>query len=166
MPTPEFSTPEDWSVGEIGSAAKYNEQIRDNQIYLRAFPRVYQTSVAGGPTSGTTELVLATLTVPAQSVAYRIIPSAFWTADSSSGNAFAFRIRDTNVSGTVLATVTNEWTGSLPLHFCIAGATAIEVGAGGAPHAFVVTVQRLAGTGTADTNVTGRATALVIPPTS
>jgi hypothetical protein len=166
-----WTTPRTWVTAEIVTAAAFNDHLRDNFNFVRGFPRAYSVKGVGstdGTTSGTTELAMCQLDVPAQDVPYRLIPSCFLSGNISvAGDTFEFRIRADTITGTVLAFITELFPGVTGgRHVCMTYAIPIEVNSGG-PQSILATAKRSAGTGTwADSGaLTGhtRLGALVIP---
>lgn len=159
-----WTTPTNFAAEEIVTSTKLNEQVIANLLYLHAMPRRYSTTIATAQTtSGSTELTLATLNIPAQDVAYELDVAMFATFQPSATDDFDVRIK---VDGTAKAetrergTGTNQrWTHAIP---CIepvdvAANTAVTV---------TVTIQRGSGSGTASTvQHAGRVTAELIPQT-
>lgn len=124
----------------------------------------YQAAVSGGPTSGTTELTLATIDIPARPFAYTVSVAAHWTAiNSAVSDNFAFR---TKVDGVSKAIVENRWNSTdasnIRKHFSIPSSTEVTVPADTTCQV-TVTVQRTIGTGTLTQSSSGVATATVIP---
>lgn len=124
--------------------------------------RRYSTTIATAQTtSGSTELTLATLSVPAQPFAYELDVGMFATFQPTATDDFDVRIK---VDGTAKAetrergTGNNQrWTHAIPLiePVDVAADTAVTV---------TVTIQRGSGTGTASTvQHAGRVTAYVTP---
>ena len=123
-------------AGQIIRAVDLNYPIHEN------------ATLSGGPTSGTTELLLTgSLTIPAQPIDVLVIPTLLLSITATVDNdRFQVRIRDTNVSGTLRATTTTKvgTTDSI----VIPSAPAISLTAG-VTLTLVATLARIAGTGTA-----------------
>lgn len=132
------------------------------------YPRIYQDSISGGPTSGTTELVVATLVVPAQPIdTIQLLSATVSLSATAAGEQFSVRIRQNNTSGTVIGqqrigTVAVSGGGN------VASATVNDglqvVVPANTPATYVVTVGRVTGSGTASVFVNpNTVTALVLP---
>lgn len=135
--------------GGLASTAQFNEETVDNlqHLYDGRMQNLYE-ACSGGPTSGTTELVLATLAIPAQARDVWVVPIFQPHGTFSAVGRFAFRVRDTNTSGTIRAVgdtgvLAASGTQSGPLcrgpAFTLAASTALTL---------VGTVARISGTGT------------------
>lgn len=138
------------------------------------YPRVYQEAVSGGPTSGTTELVVATLVVPAQPVDTIQLPSAMFNGIPDAAGAddrWLARIKETDTSGAELAATFADRIGSLTPSTQVRHAFALPTGAARTVPAntaatYVVTVNRSSGDGTLTSIILGRAQVLVLPDRS
>lgn len=169
-----WTPPGDWTSGEVDSG-RFNDEIPGNLRYLEAaLPRVYQSgAIQGGPTSGTTELVVETLVVPAQPIDTIQLPSAMFSAIPDTAGAddrWLARIKDTNTAGTERAAVFADRIGGpastqvrfmFPLPIGIARAVPANTAA-----TYVVTVNRSSGDGTLTSIILGRAQVLVLPDRS
>lgn len=70
-----------------------------------SYPRTYQTGSLSGTTSGTTELSLGSLAIPAQPIATIIVPSLqINVVGSVNGDKFRLRLREGSAGGTVHST--------------------------------------------------------------
>lgn len=119
-------------------------------------------SLTGGPTSGTTGLVLATINVPALPVATTIDASGFVILDNSAANGeFAFVIR--NAGGTSIGQVRNLHTSasqrlSYAIPACIPQTLPADT-----PTTLTAEVVRVGGSGTATVVLTGRLKVEAVP---
>lgn len=138
------------------------------------YPRVYQSGpIQGGPTSGTTELVVETLVVPAQPIDTIQLPSAMFSGIPDTAGAddrWLARIKDTNTSGTERAAVFADRIGG-PASTQVRFAFSLPVGIArtvpaGTAATYVVTVNRSSGDGTLTSIILGRAQVLVLPDRS
>lgn len=165
-----WTTPTHVSSGEADSG-KFNEETVDNLLYLYGgMPRVYQASLSGGPTSGTTELLLTgTVTIPAQAVDMIVVPSVMARVQASvSGDYFQVAIRSTNISGAIRGFARNnpgDATGrTKTISVPMGEAYALAAGVG---EVLVATLQRTDGSGTGSlVTATGGGnflTALLVP---
>jgi hypothetical protein len=108
-------------------------------------PKVYSDTALSGTTSGTTELVIGTLVVPAQPVAVRLDVRASVVFTASSLEDFELKVRSTNVSGTVRAVGRDRGTGvstGISVHAISHAPIAVDANTA---HTLVVTLQRLSG---------------------
>lgn len=139
-------------AGQIVRAVDLNYPIHDSAV------------LSGGPTSGTTELLLTgSLVIPAQPVDTIVIPTLLLSITATvDDDRFQVRIRDTNVSGTLRATTTTKVGATDSM--VIPSAPPISLAAN-TSLTLVATLARIAGTGTASVSTsTGAAylAALVI----
>lgn len=135
--------------GGLASSAQFNEETVDNiqHLYDGRMQNLYE-ACSGGPTSGTTELVLATLVIPAQARDVWVVPIFQPHGSFSAADRFAFRVRDTDTSGTIRAVgdtgvLAASGTRSGPLVRGPAFALSAS-----ATHTLVGTVARISGSGT------------------
>lgn len=168
-----WTPPGNWTSGEVDSG-RFNDEIPGNIRYLyAALPRVYQVGVSGGPTSGTTELVVATLVVPEQPVDTIQLPSAMFNGipdNAGADDRWLARIRDTNTGGTERAATFADRIGG-PTSTQVRFQFPMPVGQARTVPAnttatYVVTVTRSTGDGTLTSIILGRAQVLVIPDLS
>lgn len=151
------------------SSANYT--ITDRRILAggaQVYPRVYQQPVSGGPTSGTTELVVATLVVPAQPIDTIQVPSATVSLSATTaGEQFSLRIRETNTSGTALGQQRDATAsvsgGGVVASMTIADGLARSVPAGNAA-TYVCTIARITGSGTASVLVSPNTMSVLVLP--
>lgn len=150
-----------------GTTSITNANITDRRTDARTrlpAERRYGAAVTGGPTSGGTELTLATVTIPAQPYAWTLDAAAHWSAyNSAASDTFQFRIR---VDGTEKAYTANRWPTSganIRTGFALPTITPVEFAAG-AGATVTVTIQRGAGgSGTLTEEAPGRVTCRVYP---
>jgi len=116
-----------------------------------------QQTVTGGPTSGTTELTLATLTVSAFAATYAVECAANWSArDNTNDGTYKFRIR---VDGTEVGAVTQRHeVNNLRLAYSLPTTTLTTISVSAAT-TITCTVQQISGTGTLIEETAGRLTA-------
>lgn len=105
-----------------------------------------QVATTGGPTSGTSELVIATLNIPSQTYAYVLECAAFWTAHNSVDlDYFDFRIRvDTVEKG--ITTMRHVGGTNIRFGYSIPTTEAVSIAAATAC-TVTATIQRASGTG-------------------
>lgn len=152
-----------------GVTAITNANITDTRVESRlARPsmRYYTQAATGGPSSGTTQLILAELVIPDQGYDYLVIPSASWTgSNDTTSDEFALRIRD-GAGGTVLGHANNRHANATNFRmiYAITNCTPLFVTAGSAK-TVALTVTRTVGTGVVTTHggTVGFLSALVIP---
>src|SRR5690606_26510923 len=98
-----WTPPGNWTSGEVDSG-RFNDEIPGNIRYLyAALPRVCQEPITGGPTSGTTELVVATLVVPEQPVdTIQLLSATVSLSATAAGEQYSLRIRQNDASGTAI----------------------------------------------------------------
>lgn len=137
---------------------------RSRTIAGGAQARYYTQTASGGPTSGTTQLQLASLAIPAQGYPYMIVPSAHWTGSQTIAlDRFSLRLRDVDGAGTQVGAVNVTHTvAAISMPYSIAGAEGVLV-ADGSAHTMYLGIQRTTGTGTITSVSTGVLAALVIP---
>lgn len=135
------------------------------------YPRVYQESISGGPTSGTTELVVATLVVPEQPVdTIQVLSATVSLSATAAGEQFSVRIRQNDASGTAIG---QQRTGTIAVSgggvvasMTIADGVVQSVPANTAA-TYVCTIARVSGSGTASVLVSPNTmSALVLPDRS
>ena len=117
-----------------------------------------QATVTGGPTSGSTELVIATLNIPSQLTAYQLECAAFWTAyNSVQDDMFQFRIK---VDGAVKAQGNNRHDGAVNERkiYALPTSTLTTISAS-TGCTVTATIQRTIGNGTLTENNSGLLTA-------
>lgn len=129
----------------------------DGAAWSPAATITQQTAVTGGPTSGTTELTIATLSIAALPARYELECSAFWSAyNSVDGDMFKFRIK---VSGERAAISQRHVGGAnIRLPYSLPTSTFTTIAASAAA-TVTVTVQRTLGTGTLTEETAGLVTA-------
>lgn len=163
-----WTPPGNWTSGEVDSG-RFNDEIPGNLRFLyAALPRVYQEPISGGPTSGTTELVVATLVVPEQPIDTIQVPSATVSLSATTaGEQFSARIRETNTSGTVLGQQRDATAsvsgGGVVASMTIADGLARSVPAGTAA-TYVCTIARITGSGTASVLVSPNTMSVLVLP--
>lgn len=143
-------------------------QILAGQI-IRAvdlnYPQTLTANISGGPTSGTTELLLATLTVPAQPIDTVQLPVALFHAIPDANGAddrWLARIRDDTITGFERSQAFDDRIGganstqvrfkfplNVPNPRIVPANTEVD---------YLVTVQRSAGDGILSSIVVGRIT--------
>lgn len=103
--------------------------------------------IAGGPTSGTTELLLSgSLVIPAATIERVITPSLTLALNpDNAGEVWDVRIRETDVSGTIRGDGRFDLTDAGITRWTVLG-TPFTLDAG-TPLTLVATIQRFAGTG-------------------
>lgn len=147
-----WTTPTHVSSGEADSG-KFNEETVDNiQFLYNSLPQVLSAQLSGGPTSGTTELLLTgSVSIPAQPVNMQVVPAVNVRLDGDTANDyFQIAIRSTNAVGTIRgasrvsigSNAATTVSGSVPL--CQPYALAA-----GVPETVVATLLRTAGSGVA-----------------
>jgi len=136
---------------------------------------VYAVRLTGGASSGTTPLLLGSITIPSQPFAYYLDVTLHWTGKNSvASDQFLLRVRDgaSASAGTTHAHLSNRHMESVNFRMAYTiGGVVTEVDVTSTPLEVAIStaktinagITRIIGTGTIDTDATGVMYARVIP---
>lgn len=138
----------------VGTAELIDASIQPVHLANGALGGPVSAVVTGGPTSGTTELTIATLSIPAQPFAYTLDAAVFWSGlVDTAGAQYNLRVK---VDGTTKAEIPfrNGGGNNIELPFAIPCITPVAIAASTAC-TVTVTIRRTQGTGTIATSIAG-----------
>lgn len=153
--------------GGLASSAQFNEETVDNlQFLYNAMPRSYQQALdAGVSTVGTTELVVATLAIPAQAADMIVVPTAHTTILLNTvTDEFVLRVKETSTAGQIRGSARGGDADKVNLAISVGESFSLPAST---PFTLIATLVRELGTGTATTStqarMSGFLSALLLP---
>lgn len=145
-----WTAPRTFVTGEIETAAIFNTHLRDNLNFLRSGVFTQQNVTAGvGPTSGTTELVLATITPPTFDGSTPIELTAGWynITKTVAGDNFNIALYDGATAGS--GTQLENWITAVSATSTGSGVISTIITPTAGVHTYTLRIFRTSGTGTA-----------------